>query len=219
MKDGNFSQKTEKSGLVERAVTAKLPTEYGIFTVYGYLNRKNGEHHIALVCGDVDGAGGGGGGEGVSPVLTRLHSECLTGDALGSTKCDCGAQLQMSFRAIQAEGRGVLVYLRQEGRGIGLINKLRAYALQDEGLDTVEANIALGFPADMRDYSIAAEILHDLGIGKVRLLTNNPDKIAGLEASGIIVSARIPLETARKDSSSAYLRTKKEKMGHLFATM
>ena len=195
--------------LMERVVNAKLPTQYGNFTIYGYINKENGEHHIALVLGDINDN---------NPVLVRVHSECLTGDALGSVKCDCGDQYDKAMRTIQKEGRGVLVYLRQEGRGIGLINKLKAYALQDKGMDTVEANIALGFSADERDYTEGAEILVDLGVKKIKLMTNNPEKIAGLEKYGLEIIERIAIEIEHKEHCKNYLQTKKDKMGHILAT-
>lgn len=195
--------------LMERVVSANLPTRYGNFTIYGYINKTNGEHHIALVLGDVsDGF----------PVLVRVHSECLTGDALGSSKCDCGDQYDKAMRTIEKEGRGVLVYLRQEGRGIGLINKLKAYALQDKGMDTVEANLALGFSPDHRDYSEGAEILVDLGVKKIRLMTNNPRKIAGLEEFGLEITERVAIETEHKEHCKQYMQTKKNKMGHILAS-
>lgn len=195
--------------IMERVVTAKLPTKYGAFLIHGYENRLTGEHHVALTLGDVaDGR----------PVLTRVHSECLTGDVFGSEKCDCGDQFDAAMRAIAKEGRGIMVYLRQEGRGIGLINKLRAYALQDQGFDTVEANVALGFPADMRDYTVGAEMLTDLGATKLRLLTNNPEKKKGLEKYGIDIVERVAIETEHKKASDAYMRTKKAKMGHILNT-
>ena len=164
--------------------SCRLPTEYGVFTMHGFEDSRSGQEHIALTMGDWrDGA----------PVLSRIHSECLTGDALASQKCDCGPQLQAAMRAVQAEGRGVIVYLRQEGRGIGLINKIRAYRLQDQGMDTVEANLALGLPVDARDFTLAQQIFAHLGIASVRLLTNNPDKVAALQRAGIEIAERVPL--------------------------
>ncbi len=190
---------------VRRVVEAALPTAYGDFRVVAYENTLDGEHHLALTIGEPNGA----------PPLVWLHSECLTGDALGSRRCDYGTQLAEAQRLIAAEGRGVILYLRQEGRGIGLFNKLRAYALQDQGLDTVEANHQLGFPADARDYGVAAQILRDLGLSRVRLLTNNPDKIAGLERNGVAVVERVPLVIPPTETNGHYLATKREKLGHL----
>jgi 3,4-dihydroxy 2-butanone 4-phosphate synthase/GTP cyclohydrolase II len=190
---------------VRRVAEAALPTAYGDFRVVAYENTLAGEHHLALTMGKTNG----------TPPLVRLHSECLTGDALGSQRCDCGAQLAEAQQLIAAEGRGVILYLRQEGRGIGLLNKLRAYALQDGGLDTVEANHQLGFPADVRDYGMAAQILRDLGLSRVRLLTNNPDKVAGLERNGVAVVERVPLVILPTEINSHYLATKREKLGHL----
>ena len=192
--------------LITRITTADMPTKYGDFTVIGYENNLNGEHHLALVKGDVSDG---------EPVLVRVHSECLTGDAFGSLRCDCGEQCAAALKQIEREGRGVLVYMRQEGRGIGLINKLKAYSLQDNGMDTVEANLALGFPSDMRDYGIGAQILADLGIKKIKLMTNNPKKLSGLTGYGMEIVERIPIQMDCNKHNICYLKTKQKKLGHM----
>jgi 3,4-dihydroxy 2-butanone 4-phosphate synthase/GTP cyclohydrolase II len=192
--------------LVERVVATGMPTAFGEFVVYGYRSLVDDKHHVAMVKGEVEGA---------EDVLVRVHSECLTGDVFHSLRCDCGQQLESALAMIEQEGRGVLLYLAQEGRGIGLLNKLKAYKLQEEGYDTVEANLELGLPADLRDYGIGAQILVDLGLTSIRILTNNPKKIRGLEGYGLRVSDQVPIEHLPNPHNQAYLRTKAEKMGHV----
>jgi 3,4-dihydroxy 2-butanone 4-phosphate synthase/GTP cyclohydrolase II len=191
--------------LVERVVSTALPTGFGDFTVVGYRSLVDGKHHIAMVKGDVSGC---------EKVLVRVHSECLTGDVFHSLRCDCGEQLESALSMIEQEGSGVLLYLSQEGRGIGLLNKLKAYKLQEEGFDTVEANLKLGLPADLRDYGIGAQILTDLGLSSIRILTNNPKKIIGLEGYGLSVSDQVPIIAQANPHNEAYLRAKEDRMGH-----
>ncbi|WP_089934231.1 GTP cyclohydrolase II [Candidatus Entotheonella palauensis] len=198
--------KAATTGQLIKAVSTRLPTQYGEFTVHAYEEPSTQATHLALVCGDVS--------EPSSP-LVRIHSECMTGDLFGSVRCDCGEQLTHAMQAMQREGAGILIYLRQEGRGIGLMNKLRAYNLQDTGLDTVDANVELGFKADYRNYHAAVEILEDLQVRTIRLLTNNPDKLAGFEGSQVQVLKRVPLHVTPNGENLHYMRTKRDRLGHL----
>ncbi len=199
-----YRRKNEQ--IIKRVTSAHMPTKHGDFTIVGYENQLNKEHHVALVKGDVAGD---------EPVLVRVHSECLTGDAFASSRCDCGDQLASALQRIEEEGKGIVLYMRQEGRGIGLINKLRAYNLQDQGYDTVEANLALGFPEDMRDYGVGAHILKDLGVKRINLMTNNPRKLVGLTGYDLEIVERVPIQMNHNESNEYYLKTKQQKLGHM----
>jgi 3,4-dihydroxy 2-butanone 4-phosphate synthase/GTP cyclohydrolase II len=199
-----YRRRTEK--LVERVVETALPTAFGEFRAIGYRSLVDDKHHVAMVKGEVDGE---------PDVLVRVHSECLTGDVFHSLRCDCGEQLEAALAMIERQGKGVLLYLSQEGRGIGLLNKLRAYRLQEDGLDTVDANLKLGLPADLRDYGIGAQILADLGLSSIRILTNNPKKIHGLEGYGLSVAEQVPIQSVPNPHNEEYLRAKREKLGHI----
>ncbi|MDA8078924.1 MAG: GTP cyclohydrolase II, partial [Nitrospiraceae bacterium] len=205
-----ISYRMRAERFVRRVTTTKLPTEFGEFSVVAYANDMDANVHLALVKGEIRQS---------DDVLVRVHSECLTGDVFASRRCDCGGQLHRAMEIIEENGKGVILYMRQEGRGIGLVNKLRAYELQDKGLDTVEANIRLGFKPDLRDYGIGAQILVDLGVRKMRLMTNNPKKIVGLEGYGLKVVERIPIEMNPHEKNIIYLKTKKKKLGHILSNV
>lgn len=205
-----IAYRRERESLVERRVEAQLPTRYGLFTAYGFESSIDPNEHIALVMGDIHPD---------EPTLVRVHSECVTGDVFGSMRCDCGEQVGLALQQIAAEGKGVFLYMRQEGRGVGLHNKIRAYALQDRGLDTVEANQKIGFPPDLRDYGVGAQILADLGVRKLKLMTNNPRKVVGIDAFGLEIVEQVPIIVSPNDYNRRYLETKRDKMGHMLGAL